>query len=122
MSELTLAVLAALAGGAGACTRAVLVDRFGTTAVVNLPGSLLLGLLLGAEAPPGLVLIVGTGFLGALTTFSAWMLQVTRSPRTPLRALGGQALGGLFAGAAGMVLGRAVVGALLATPAGGPVS
>ncbi|SEP11670.1 fluoride efflux transporter FluC [Trujillonella endophytica] len=41
------------------------------TLAVNVAGSLLLGLLLGAQdVPAGLVALVGTGFCGTLTTFS----------------------------------------------------
>lgn len=40
--------------------------------VVNVAGSLVLGLVLGAVAPPAVIALVGTGFCGALTTYSAF--------------------------------------------------
>lgn len=61
------------------------------TLVVNVVGSALLGLLLGAAAaPPGVVALVGTGFCGALTTFSTFGADVVRmvEQRTLGRALG----------------------------------
>ncbi|ABO50010.1 camphor resistance protein CrcB [Desulforamulus reducens MI-1] len=45
------------------------------TFTVNLLGSLLLGLLAGQSVDPSLYLLVGTGFLGAFTTFSTFELE-----------------------------------------------
>ena len=83
MSPAVLA-LVALAGGLGAVTRFLLDtavrSRIGTafpagTVLINLTGSLLLGLVVGlADAgavPDVLRTVVGTGFLGGYTTFSA---------------------------------------------------
>ncbi|HEV7622526.1 MAG TPA: fluoride efflux transporter CrcB [Amnibacterium sp.] len=76
--------LVAVSGGLGAVARYLLDlairSRIGTafpagTALINLSGSLLLGLLVGlADAgavPTALRLVAGTGFLGGYTTFSA---------------------------------------------------
>lgn len=73
----------ALAGGVGAVCRYLLGTtitrwlrtRFPVgTVVVNISGSLLIGLLAGcvsaASLPPHWMLVVGTGFLGGYTTFS----------------------------------------------------
>jgi CrcB protein len=83
---MTVALLAlvALAGGLGAVARFLLDtairSRVGTafpagTVLINLTGSLLLGLVVGlADAgvvPDALRIVVGTGFLGGYTTFSA---------------------------------------------------
>ncbi|MCQ6282113.1 fluoride efflux transporter CrcB [Bacillus sp. EB600] len=47
------------------------------TFVVNLTGSLLMGLLLGNEwIPLSVSLLVGTGFLGAYTTFSTFNFEL----------------------------------------------
>lgn len=82
------AVLLALAGGLGAATRLV-VDgvvrrRFPLlpTLVVNVSGSLLLGLLAGlalADAVGGSAsAVLGTGFLGGYTTFGTASAETVR--------------------------------------------
>ena len=49
------------------------------TLTVNVVGSALLGLVLGAAAtPPSVVALVGTGFCGTLTTFSTFGGDVVR--------------------------------------------
>jgi len=79
-------LLVALGGAVGAPAR-YLADRWlsarlpgafpwGTFAV-NVVGSLLLGLL-AATAPSGLVALAGTGFCGALTTFSTFSFETVR--------------------------------------------
>lgn len=76
----------ALAGGTGAVIRWLVSRRFadrsprGTgTAVVNLAGSLALGVVAaathGGQLHPEVGLVAGVGFLGALTTFSTWMVE-----------------------------------------------
>ena len=51
------------------------------TAAVNLVGSLVLGLLVGLAGGYGadsdVLLVLGAGGMGGLTTFSTWMLDVT---------------------------------------------
>lgn len=77
-------LLIAIAGALGATARFV-VDRaiaqrvesalpWGTWAV-NISGSLMLGLIAGATLPTEVAIVVGTGFLGAYTTFSTWMYE-----------------------------------------------
>lgn len=92
--------LVALAGGAGAVTRLVvdgevrerlgrtrLADVAGgsplpwATAAVNVTGSLLLGLVTGAvldAEPSAAARVVGTGFCGGYTTFSAASVETLR--------------------------------------------
>jgi CrcB protein len=87
------------------------------TLAVNLVGSALVGVLAGATAGrPGtdaVTALVGTGFLGALTTYSAFSVQTVRMLTTGrvARAVA-YAVGGLASGtalcAAGWVLGRAL--------------
>jgi CrcB protein len=48
------------------------------TFAVNVSGALALGVLTGAGVHGDALLICGTGFLGAYTTFSTWMVE-TRS-------------------------------------------
>ena len=61
------------------------------TLAVNVVGSALLGLVLGAAAtPPAVVALVGTGFCGTLTTFSTFGTDVVRmvEQRQLARSLG----------------------------------
>jgi fluoride exporter len=61
------------------------------TLLVNVVGSALLGLLLGwTDVPAWAVALIGTGFCGALTTFSAFGADVVRlvEQRVLGRALG----------------------------------
>jgi fluoride exporter len=50
------------------------------TFVINISGALLLGLVIGLSGviSPALKVPVATGFLGAYTTFSTWMLETLR--------------------------------------------
>lgn len=76
------------------------------TAVVNVAGSALLGLLLGlADVPAGVLALLGAGFCGTLTTFSTLGADVVRlgEQRRPGRAaayLGGTLVLGVGAAAA----------------------
>lgn len=88
---LQTAALVALAAALGACAR-YLLDFFILNRVrgpfpvgifiVNVTGSFALGVLAGlvgrGAAPEALSLVLGTGFLGAYTTFSAWMYESVR--------------------------------------------
>ena len=76
----------ALAGGIGACLRWLVTawldgrNRRGTgTGVVNLLGAFALGLVLAltdaGRIDSSWALVLGTGFLGAFTTFSTWMIE-----------------------------------------------
>lgn len=74
----------ALLGGLGAVMRH-LVDSAVTARagdalplgilMVNVSGAFALGLLVGAGAVGEALIVAGTGFLGAFTTFSTWMVQ-----------------------------------------------
>lgn len=48
------------------------------TLTVNLCGSFLLGIVIGLKADPMIVLLFGTGFLGAFTTFSTLKLELVK--------------------------------------------
>lgn len=48
------------------------------TMTVNVSGALLLGLLEGLAVPRNLALVLGTGAVGAYTTFSTWMFETQR--------------------------------------------
>ncbi|MGH3567742.1 MAG: fluoride efflux transporter CrcB [Pseudonocardia sp.] len=87
-------LLVVLGAGLGAPLR-YLVDRvfrvyYGTTLprgtfAVNVAGSALLGLLIGAAAPPPVFALVGTGFCGALTTYSTFGLETMQLAATGRR-------------------------------------
>jgi len=85
-----IVVWLAAAGGLGAVARLLLdgmvrqrteATGFGTM-VINLTGSLLLGLVTGLAAasvlPEALRLVLGTGFLGGYTTFSTASVETVR--------------------------------------------
>lgn len=113
----------ALAGGLGAASRAALDGavtrrRPGPAGVlvVNVVGSLLLGLLAGAELFHGLgeqwLTVGGTGFCGGFTTFSTVAVLVVQLERDegPRRAAGYLLLtvaGTLLAATAGVLLASA---------------
>jgi CrcB protein len=86
------AVWVALAGALGACTR-VVVDRLvqppsdvhGAATrmplgilVVNVTGSVVLGLVIGWGVSDDMRLVVGTGFCGGYTTFSTYAFDLVR--------------------------------------------
>jgi len=92
------ALLLALAGGLGAASRLVvdgLVRRHmrpdfpWATVLINVTGSFLLGLLVGAGAGDRWHDVVGTGFLGGYTTFSTASLETAGLllDRRPLAAV-----------------------------------
>ena len=91
-------VLMALAGGCGAVAR-FMVSRSLTvpygTLVVNITGAFVLGLL-------GNNFVLGTGFVGAYTTFSTWMYESHGLSR---RAALANILGSLALGLAAAQLG-----------------
>jgi fluoride exporter len=109
----------ALAGAAGAVARfvvdGVVLTRTGGrlpwgTALVNLTGAFVLGLIAGAAPSHAIALVLGTGFLGAYTTFSTWMLEsllLAESGRTRAATvnLAGQLVAGFALAAIGFALG-----------------
>ena len=75
-TELQELLLVAVGAVPGALMRwqfgVVLHDR---DVLVNVLGSLILGLLLGLPYRPRIQFLVGIGFCGSLTTFSSWMVN-----------------------------------------------
>ena len=111
-TELQELLLVAVGAVPGALLRwqfsVVLHDR---DVLVNVFGSLILGLLLGLPYRPRLQLLAGIGFCGSLTTFSSWMVNSVDliNSGEALAALGliGMTLGlGLGGAALGLLIGR----------------
>jgi CrcB protein len=111
-----------LLGGAGAIARFVLDGAvaarvagsfpFGTLAV-NLTGALALGVLHGAGVGGDAFRLVGTGLLGAYTTFSTWTLESHRLGEDGRLPLGlANLLASLAVGLACVWLGDQLGGAL----------
>jgi fluoride exporter len=85
--SLPLALGIALLGGAGAVARFLLDGAVGAragrsfpwgTLAVNLSGAFVLGVLTGAALSGDGLRLLGTGLLGAYTTFSTWALETHR--------------------------------------------
>lgn len=120
---MTLLLLMALAGGLGSVARVALDgviqarSRSGFplgTLMVNLSGSFLLGLLGGlalrAALPEAWHLVLGTGFLGGYTTFSAASVATVTmvrdgQPRAALLNGLGMLAGAVLLAALGLVVG-----------------
>ncbi len=119
---LGLALLVALAGGAGAVLRALIIHHVGTrrpdplplgTVLVNASGSLLLGILTGLSLYHGLgthlLAVIGVGLCGGYTTWStaSWetihLIHTGHRTTAALYTVGGLAVC-LAAAAAGIAL------------------
>ena len=100
------ALLVALGGGLGAALRFLAGHRWDRdlpagTLLVNVAGSFLLGLLAGTSPGSDAMALLGTGFCGGLTTYSAFAVQthalgrrgVAYAALTLLAALGAAGLG-----------------------------
>lgn len=111
---------AVLAGGGGALARhftvVAIAPKSGTgfpfgTLTVNLAGSFLLGLLVGAGIGHDAMVVAGGGALGSYTTFSAWMadsdgLARVGRPQSAAVNLAASLFFGLVAIIAGRALGQ----------------
>lgn len=85
------------------------------TLTVNITGSLLLGLLAGLPTNTAVTALAGTGFCGALTTYSTFSYETLRltqagSHRHALTNIVVSIVGGLGAATLGLVLAQAATG------------
>jgi len=83
------------------------------TLVVNLSGSVALGVLVGASVTGDAYLLAGTAVLGSYTTFSTWMLEsrtFAAEGRPGVLAAAVNIALSLVAGVAAVALGRAIAG------------
>lgn len=112
----------ALVGGAGALARfladarvAAIVGRtfpFGTL-VINLSGSLVLGVLFGAALHGNAYVLAGTATIGSYTTFSTWMYETQRLVEDgQSRSAAMNIVASVALGLAAAALGRAIGDAL----------
>ncbi len=80
------AVLVGIGGVVGAIARHLVGERVDgrtrDTLAVNLLGSFALGLLLAAPVDESALLVLGTGFCGAFTTFSSFAFETVRLAET----------------------------------------
>ena len=116
------ALLVALGAAVGAplryLTDRLLQARYGAarpwgTLTVNVTGSLILVLVLGLSLSPGLVALLGTGFCGALTTYSTFSWETLALARRGEQAAAlAYALISILAGLGAAHLGTAVAHAL----------
>jgi CrcB protein len=76
-----------VAGGVGALARLTLDETVSRrlagafpagTLAVNASGAFALGLLTGLNVSAAVTVLIGTGLIGAYTTFSTWMLETHR--------------------------------------------
>jgi len=105
-------------GGLGALARfgleSLVASRLGGvlpvgTALVNLTGAGLLGLLIGLAAHGRTLTLLGAGVLGSYTTFSGWLVQShALAERGARRTATLNVVGSLLAGLAAVALGRLI--------------
>ena len=106
-------LLVALGAAVGAPIRFAVASRLdgawpSGTLLVNLAGSLVLGLLAGLSVGPDTAALLGTGWCGGLTTYSSFAVQThDRGRRTGAAYAVVTVVGALAAATAGYLLGQA---------------
>lgn len=73
--ELILVAIGAVPGAILRWQAAGLLTGGSENVLVNVVGAAVLGLIIGLSSGPKTYLLVGVGFCGSLTTFSAWMVD-----------------------------------------------
>ncbi len=110
-------LLVGLGGVLGALSRHLLGERIEThtadTLAVNVLGSFLLGVFVTVPLDDSLLLVFGTGFCGAFTTFSTFAFETVRLAETgETRRAAGNAVVHLLGAVLAVGLGTVVAGAL----------
>ncbi|HVW87969.1 MAG TPA: fluoride efflux transporter CrcB [Gaiellaceae bacterium] len=105
-------------GGCGALARFLLDGAIGSrlggefpwgTFAINVSGSFVLGLLVGAAVAGNALVLAGTATIGSYTTFSTWMLETHRLGEDDDRLLlVANVVGSLVTGVAAAYLGRQI--------------
>jgi CrcB protein len=118
MTVLAVAIAGAIGAPARYLVERAISDRSGRhfpwgTLVVNVTGSLALGFLTGLALYHGLAstpkAVIGTGFIGAYTTFSTYAYEtVDVAERSSSRLAGAYAVGSIVVGVAAATLGLAL--------------
>ncbi len=108
----------AVLGGAGAALRLLVDTRVRAHVpapfpagilVVNVSASLVLGLVSGLALSHDASLLLGTAFVGAYSTFSTWIVDVTGAVRDRLLAVAvGNLVASMVLGLAAAAAGRAI--------------
>ena len=75
ISELVLVAIGAVPGALIRWQAAGILAGGGKTVFVNVLGASILGFVFGLSSGPNVYLLIGVGFCGSLTTFSAWMVD-----------------------------------------------
>jgi CrcB protein len=116
-ASLSTALLVGVGGMLGALARFGVDTRFGGRRgvfVVNVLGSVALGALVAVPVGSALLLVFGTGFCGAFTTFSSFAVGVVEYAQAgEYRVAARYALGTLVAALVGVALGGGAVRALV---------
>lgn len=111
MTEARTLVVVAAGGALGASARYLLAHQFPgiwTVLVINIVGSLLLGILAAVLGPDRLWrLFLGVGVLGGFTTFSTFAVDVVENPGSAVVYILATLLPALLAARLGMRIGEA---------------
>jgi fluoride exporter len=93
---MTVWIGVAVLGALGSYARYALSGRAWGTFAVNVSGAFALGVLTGLEVTGDALLMLGTGLLGAYTTFSTWIVEDRHLALSMLAGLAAAGLGWLI--------------------------